>query len=68
MIEPELYPEDVTRIVNVMVAAGIPISRVEAEAAWASHSADWLAGWLALPELDHMIVDAVKEYLQRDIP
>ena len=58
------FPEDIMRIRKVMKDRGIEITIAEADSLWSSHSDEWCAGWLVLPdddnELARLIIDTAK--------
>ena len=53
------YPEDVKRIVEAARDAGAFITAGQAETMWNLHSAERYAGWVALPDDDQEIIDAL---------
>lgn len=52
----DAYPHDVARIQQACAAAGLPLSPIEAVAAWEAHSETMAAGWLLLPDDDARLV------------
>ena len=60
----ENYPDDVTRIVEAMRAAGYCIDRRTAMEAWSEYSDSVCASWLHLPVDDNSVVDVICDYVE----
>lgn len=58
-----MYSDDVERIVRVAAMRGYILSQSDARAAWEAYSADFAAGWMALPEDDDDLWLNVEYYL-----
>jgi len=57
------FPDDVDRMLRCLKEAGVTATDDEAVGAWAEHSEENFAGWLALPELDTTLREILLENL-----
>ena len=60
----EDYPEDVTRIQNVLAATGRYASRAECEYLWEKYSDSLAAGWIYLPDTDEELLNCIEGYYE----
>lgn len=58
------YPDDVKRILSVLIAHGYQATEEQAISLWDEYSDSMAAGWMMLPDEDKDIYSCIEDYIE----